>query len=216
MRGIKFDPGSPTAELAPIPGSCPVGDVDEVLGGCTFEQFFGSFLAFSWERLPLAWSVELGLGGLWSEGPLTLVAEETSRAGFLEFFPDLALETGGGGGAGFGFANFPFSLCVGTSEVCLCLRDLHSSPDAPSAEITPGLSSSACRALVLELSFCVCSRRPNLGVRVEGLDPGLDSVSLKTSSDTSSLFLGRRGGGVRVPPRCMLSVFLRGRAGFLS
>lgn len=49
-----------------------------------------------------------------------------------------------------------------------------------------------------------------MGVRVWGLDPGLDSVSLKTSSKASSVFLDRRGGGVSVPPR---GVLLRGRAG---
>lgn len=211
MSGMKLDPDSPTA--VPIPGSWPVGDVDEVFGGCTFEVFFGNFLALSWERLPLPCSVEPGLGGFISEEPLTLVSEETSKVGLLEVFPDLVLETGGGGGAGLGLANFPFSLslCPGTSEVCLSLRGLHSSPGGPKGGNTLGLKSSACKALVLELS--VCGRRPSFGVRVKGLDPGLDSESLNTSSDGSSVFLGRRGGGVRVPPRGTQSAFLRGRAG---
>lgn len=172
-------------------------------------MFFCNFLALSWERLPLPSSVDPGLGGFTSE-PLILVSEDTSKVGLLEVFPDLVLETGGGGGgAGFGFANFPFSLslCPGISEVCLSLRGLISSRVGN----TLGLKSSACKALVLEVS--VCGRLPSFGVRVKGLDPGLDSESLKTSSDASSVFLGRRGGGVRVPPLGMQSAFLRGKAG---
>ncbi len=206
MRGMKLDPGSPTADPVPIPGSGLLRDIEVVFGGCTFEVFFGAFLALSWERLtPLPCSAELGLC---SDEPLTLVSEETSKVGLLEVFPDLPLETGGGGGAGLGLANFPFSLSPGTSEEFLSLRGLHSSPRGGS---TLGLNSSACKALVLELSV----RRLSFGVRVKGLDPGLDSESLNTSSGTSeSGFLGRRGGGVRVPPRDTQSAFLRGRAGF--
>lgn len=136
--------------------------------------------------------------------------------GLREILPDLALEGGGGGGAGLGFWNFPLSLGPEESRLCLWRRALHSSPAAPRVGNTLGLSSSACRALVLELSSpCPGSLLLSLGVRVWGLD----SASLNTSSDGSSVFLGRRGGGVRVPMRGMLIsgfslALLRGRAGF--
>ena len=62
-----------------------------------------------------------------------------------------------------------------------------------------------------------CLRR-SLGVRLGGLEPGLDSTSLKTSSAASSVFFPSRGGGVAVLlATCsdLLSlVRFRGRAGF--
>lgn len=62
-----------------------------------------------------------------------------------------------------------------------------------------------------------CLRR-SLGVRLGGLEPGLDSTSLKTSSAASSVFFTSRGGGVAVLlATCsdLLSlVRFRGRAGF--
>lgn len=127
----------------------------------------------------------------------------------------LALEGGGGGGAGLVFWNLPLSLGPEESRLGLWRRALHSSPAAPKAGNTLGLSSSACRALVLELSTPnPRSLLPSLGVR------RLGSASLNTSSDMSSVFLGRRGGGVRVPMRgALISGFslalLRGRAGLL-
>lgn len=61
-------------------------------------------------------------------------------------------------------------------------------------------------------------RRRSLGVRLGGLEPGLDSMSLKTSSAASSPFFTSRGGGVTVPlAACSDLVSLarfRGRAGF--
>lgn len=62
-----------------------------------------------------------------------------------------------------------------------------------------------------------CLRR-SLGVKLGGLEPGLDSASLKPSSAASSVFFTSRGGGVAVLlPTCsdLLSlVRFRGRAGF--
>lgn len=69
-------------------------------------------------------------------------------------FPDLPPEGGGGGGAGLGFVpkfRRSRSLCEEGSRGCfLCRRARHSSPAAPRAG--NDLRSSACRALVLELS----------------------------------------------------------------
>lgn len=50
ISGMKLDPGSPTAGLAPIPGS---GAVAPAFEGFTFEPFLGNFLALSWDRLAL-------------------------------------------------------------------------------------------------------------------------------------------------------------------
>lgn len=144
--------------------------------------------------------------------------EGSSWVGLREILPVLAL-VGGGGGAGLGFCNFPLSPADAESAVCFCLRALHSSPAAPRAGNTLGLSSSAWRALVFEFSS---PGSPGLlttfGVNAWGLEPGLGSESLLRVAEGISGKVVRRGGGVRVPvllalsPFCSL-VLLRGSAG---
>lgn len=134
--------------------------------------------------------------------------------GLRETLPVFAL-VGGGGGAGLGFCIFTRSL-LEENSVCLFLRALHSSPAAPIGGNTLGFRSSACRALVLELSGPdALGLFPTLGVKALGLEPGLRSLSLPKKVEEISGDVFRRGGGVRVPIRGAFSPFccFRGRAG---
>lgn len=145
-------------------------------------------------------------------------------------------EESGGGGAGLSFDNFTLSF-PDDSEVCLSLLILGSSVEALLATTTPaelGLTVGPWSAIPvvpkaldlmpsslwdrLEEGAIIGCLRTSFGVREGGLEPGLDSVSLNTSSVVSSFFFSSRGGGVTVPltPRSVLFSFarFRGRAGF--
>lgn len=183
----------------------------------------GGFFAPSL-RAERAWSLAAVVWcGSETDGSLALMSEEVddgdggSCVGLRGTLAVLLL-VGGGGGAGLGFCNFPLSRTESTA--CFCLRALHSSPAAPKAGNTFALRSSACSALVLELSSPGSSGLlTTLGVNAWGLEPGLGSVSLAKMADEISGEVFRRGGGVRVPNRRVFSPFcspvlLRGKAGF--
>lgn len=145
-------------------------------------------------------------------------------------------EDSGSGGAGFSFDNFPLSFPA-DSEVCLSLLRRGSSEEALLAPTNPaglGLAAEPWSIVTvvpkaldltpsslwspLEEGGAAGCLRPSFGVRVGGLEPGLDSASLNTSSVVSSFFLSSRGGGVTVPLTAMsvLASFarFRGSAGF--
>lgn len=185
----------------------------------------GSFFAPSL-RAGRAWSLAVVVWcGSETDGSLALMSEEvddgegSSCVGLRETLLVLLL-VGGGGGAGLGFCNFPLSLTDAESAACFCLRALHSSPAAPKAGNTFALRSSACSALVFELSSpCSSGLLTALGVNAWGLELGLGSLSLAKMAEQISGEVFRRGGGVRVPIRRVFSPFcspvlLRGKAGF--
>lgn len=185
----------------------------------------GSFFAPSL-RAGRAWSLAVVVWcGSETDGSFTLMSEEvddgegSSCVGLRETLLVLLL-VGGGGGAGLGFCNFPLSLTDAESAACFCLRALHSSPAAPKAGNTFALRSSACSALVFELSSPGSSGLlTTLGVNAWGLELGLGSLSLAKMAEQISGEVFRRGGGVRVPIRRVFSPFcspvlLRGKAGF--